>query len=43
MENHFGLLSIDWSKNDPVIKMEIYDNRNNQRIEHSVRLSEISF
>jgi len=43
MENHFGLLSIDWSKPDPVIKMEIYDNRNNQRIEHSVRLSEISF
>ncbi|MFM9949864.1 MAG: hypothetical protein ACKV1O_18150, partial [Saprospiraceae bacterium] len=43
MENHFGLLSIDWSKSDPVIKMEIYDNRNNQRIEHSVRLSEISF
>ena len=43
MENHFGLLSIDWSQPDPVIKMEIYDNRNNQRIEHSVRLSEISF
>jgi len=43
MENHFGLLSIDWSQADPVIKMEIYDHRNNQRIEHSVRLSEISF
>lgn len=43
MENHFGLLSIDWSQPDPLIKMEIYDNRNNQRIEHSVRLSEISF
>jgi len=34
---------IDWSKPNPVIKMEIYDVRNNQRIEHSVRLSEISF
>jgi alkaline phosphatase D len=43
MENHFGLLSIDWSQTDPLIKMEIYDVRNNQRIEHSVRLSEISF
>lgn len=43
MENHFGLLSVDWSVPDPVIKMEIYDVRNNQRIEYSVRLSEISF
>lgn len=43
MENHFGLLSIDWAQKDPAIKMEIYDVRNNQRIEHSIRLSEISF
>ncbi len=43
MDNHFGLLSIDWSQEDPLIKMEIYDARNNQRIEYSVRLSEISF
>jgi Phosphodiesterase/alkaline phosphatase D len=43
MENHFGLLSVDWDKKDPVIKMEIYDIRGNQRIEHSIRLSDISF
>lgn len=43
MENHFGLITIDWSKNDPEIKMEIWDVRDNQRIEHTIRLSEISF
>lgn len=43
MENHFGLLTIDWSKKDPHIQMEIFDVRDNQRIEHTIRLSEISF
>ncbi|MBL7806720.1 MAG: alkaline phosphatase family protein [Saprospiraceae bacterium] len=43
MDNHFGLLNIDWKQKDPVIKMEVYDIRGNQRIEHSIRLSEISF
>lgn len=43
MENHFGLLSIDWGKKDPVVKLEVFDIRGNQRIEHSIRLSEISF
>jgi alkaline phosphatase D len=43
MENHFGLLSIDWQSTDPRIKMEIWDVRGNQRIEHTIRLSEITF
>ncbi len=43
MDNHFGLLNIDWKQKDPAIKMEIYDIRGNQRIEHTIRLSEISF
>lgn len=43
MENHFGMLSIDWNKKDPEIKMEVWDVRDNQRIEHTVKLSEISF
>ncbi len=42
MENHFGLLSIEW-KNDPEIKMEVIDKANNQRIEYTVKKSEISF
>ena len=43
MENHFGLITVDWSVKDPLIKMEVYDIRNNQRIEYSVPLSAISF
>ncbi len=43
MENHFGLISVDWAKPDPTIKMEIWDVRDNQRIEHTVPLSTISF
>ncbi len=43
MDNHFGLLTIDWDKNDPNIKMETIDIHNNQRFEMSIVLSEISF
>ncbi|MGZ5472067.1 MAG: alkaline phosphatase D family protein [Nitrososphaeraceae archaeon] len=43
MDNHFGLLTINWKQKDPSIKMEIWDVRNNQRVEHSIFLSEISF
>lgn len=43
MDNHFGLISIDWNKKDPNIKMEIWDHRDNQRIEHTIKLSEITF
>jgi len=43
MENHFGMLTIDWSKKDPGLKMEIWDVKDNQRIEHTISLSEISF
>ncbi len=43
MDNHFGLLTIDWTKKNPLIRMEIIDVKNNQRVEHSIRLSDISF
>lgn len=43
MDNHFGQISIDWAQTDPLITMEIFDIRGNQRVEHQVRLSEISF
>ena len=42
MENHFGLLTIEW-ENDPVIKMEIIDNSRNSRIDYTIKRSEISF
>jgi alkaline phosphatase D len=43
MENHFGLIEIDWQKKDPEIKMECLDIRNNKRFEYMIKMSEISF
>lgn len=43
MDNHFGLITVDWDTKDPQIKMETYDIHDNQRIEHTIGLSEISF
>lgn len=42
MENHFGLLTIEWT-NDPTIKMEIIDNTGNSRIEYLIHKSDIEF
>ena len=43
MENHFGLLSVNFEQEDPGIKTEIWDVRGNQRVEFAIPLSEISF
>lgn len=43
MENHFGLISVDWNAPDPKVKMEIWDVKDEQRIEKTINLSEISF
>ena len=43
MTNNFGLLTIDTSKKGPSIKMEIWDVNDNQRIEHTIQLTEIGF
>src|SRR5215212_4261888 len=43
MDNHFGLITIDWNKPDVEIKMEIWDVTDNQRVEYTIRLSDISF
>jgi alkaline phosphatase D len=42
MDNHFGLLTIEWQAN-PVIKMEIIDKFNNGRVEYTIKKSDISF
>jgi alkaline phosphatase D len=42
MDNHFGLITVTWEK-DPVIRMEIIDKFNNQRVEYTIRKSDISF
>ncbi|MFK7937128.1 MAG: alkaline phosphatase D family protein [Saprospiraceae bacterium] len=43
MDNHFGLISIDWNTATPQIKMETWDVSDNQRIEFTIGLDEISF
>ena len=43
MENHFGMISINWALPVPTIKMEIWDDQNNKRIEREISLAEISF
>lgn len=43
MENHFGLLTIDWERSDPEIKMEIYDVSGKLRVTRAIVLSELSF
>jgi len=43
MDNHFGLLTIDWNTKDPNIKMETWDINDNRRFEYNVNLSQISF
>lgn len=42
MENHFGLITVDWQK-DPVVKMEIIDVSGNPRIEYATKLSALKF
>jgi alkaline phosphatase D len=42
MDNHFGLLTIKWA-HDPTIKMECIDVKNNQRMEFTIKKSDISF
>jgi len=43
MENHFGLIEIDWSQEDPTLDLQIYDVSDSLRIEKTVRLSSLQF
>ncbi len=43
MENHFGLLSVNFVHEDRLILAEIWDIRGNQSAEFSITLSEIRF
>lgn len=43
MDNHFGMLTIDWAAEPAKVKMEIIDLRDNQRIEYIVSLDELRF
>ena len=41
MDNHFGLITINWQGSQSTIKMETWDVNNNQRIEYTVGLDEL--
>ncbi len=43
MENHFGMISINWDLPVPAIKMEIWDDQNKKRIEREISLDDIRF
>lgn len=43
MDNHFGLISIDWLGEETTITMETWDIHDNQRIEYRVKLDELQF
>jgi len=43
MENHFGLLRIDWGQPDPQITMNIIDVSGRERIKRTISLSAIQF
>ncbi len=43
MENHFGLLTIRVEQAETFLKMEVFDIRGNQRIEHTIPLSELQW
>ncbi|WP_081997722.1 alkaline phosphatase D family protein [Wocania ichthyoenteri] len=42
MDNHFGLITINWNKNNTDLKMETWDINDNQRIEYTVKLKDIT-
>lgn len=41
MENHFGLITIDWNRTDPRIIFEIIDVENNVRIHRAIDLQDL--
>lgn len=43
LKRNFGVIDIDWEKEDPVIKFQVFDKTNKKRFEQSVSLSELSF
>ncbi len=43
MDNHFGMITVDWSEEKPILIYETWDIRNNQRIEYAVPLSELEY
>lgn len=43
MQNNFGIVTIDWLKEDPEIAFQIHDKAGKKRIEKTIKLSELKF
>jgi len=43
MDNHFGLLTINFTGNQPLVQVEVWDGTGNQRIEYTIPFEVISF
>jgi alkaline phosphatase D len=41
MDNHFGLITIDWSVPVPIIKFQVWDVNNRLRLEKIITLREL--
>lgn len=41
MNNHFGLLTIDWNKSFPEVKMEIWDDKDQLRILQTISMEQL--
>ena len=41
MDNHFGLITLNWDDQNTNIRMETWDINNNQRIEHIIKLNDL--
>ncbi len=42
-ENHFGMIDIDWTKNDPAVTLQIVDRKGTVRVKHQVKASQLTF
>lgn len=43
MDNNFGLLTVNFSDQGPLVMAEVWDIRGNQRVEHTIPFAKISF
>jgi alkaline phosphatase D len=43
MENHFGVINIDWNSEDPAITMQIVDAKGQVRINRKIKSSDLRF
>jgi alkaline phosphatase D len=41
MDNHFGIINIDWKNTVPLLSLEVWDKNNVQRIQQTVPLTEL--